>query len=76
MGGSCQISRPINNQLFAQAFGDEFNSSETLPPTTTQDVLPIKYAPKWMRRQARISFAVKQYFFCFVSREFISFIFF
>jgi len=58
MGGSCQVSRPVNNQLFTQAFGDGIASSEQLPPTTTHDVAPIKYAPKWMRRQARVSFAV------------------
>jgi hypothetical protein len=58
MGGSCQVSRPVNNQLFTQAFGDGLPSSEQLPSTTTHDVLPIKYAPKWMRRQARVSFGV------------------
>jgi hypothetical protein len=58
MGGSCQVSRPVNNQLFTQAFGDGLPSSEQLPPTTTHDVAPIKYAPKWMRRQARVSFGV------------------
>ena len=59
MGGSCQISRPVNNQLFTQAFGDGLPASEQLPPTTTHDVAPIKYAPKWMRRQARVSFGVR-----------------
>jgi len=63
MGGSCQVSRPVNNQLFTQAFGDGIASSEQLPPTTTHDVAPIKYAPKWMRRQARVSFGVSIYFF-------------
>jgi hypothetical protein len=63
MGGSCQVSRPVNNQLFTQAFGDGLPSSEQLPPTTTHDVLPIKYAPKWMRRQARVSFGVRILFF-------------
>ena len=58
MGGSCQVSRPVNNQLFTQAFGDGLSSAEQLPPTTTHDVAPIKYAPKWMRRQARVSFGV------------------
>lgn len=60
MGGSCQISRPVNNQLFTQAFGDFGNSAgDSLPATTTHDVAPIKYAPKWMRRQSRVSFAVR-----------------
>lgn len=58
MGGSCQISRPVNNQLFTQAFGDGLPSTEQHPPTTVHDVAPIKYAPKWMRRQARVSFGV------------------
>ena len=58
MGGSCQISRPVNNQLFTQAFGDGLPSAEQHPPTTIHDVAPIKYAPKWMRRQARVSFGV------------------
>ncbi|CAF0960782.1 unnamed protein product [Adineta ricciae] len=58
MGGSCQVTRAVNNQLFAQAFGDGLPASqEPLPSTTTQDVPPIKYAPKWMRRKTRISFA-------------------
>ncbi|CAF0715359.1 unnamed protein product [Adineta steineri] len=57
MGGSCQVSRPVNNQLFTQAFGDGLPpTSEPHPSTTTHDVLPIKYAPKWMRRQTRVSF--------------------
>ena len=59
MGGSCQVSRPVNNQLFTQAFGDGLSSTDALPSTTTHDVSPIKYAPKWMRRQARVSFGVK-----------------
>jgi hypothetical protein len=62
MGGSCQVSRPVNNQLFTQAFGDGLASSEQLPSTTTHDVAPIKYAPKWMRRQTRVSFGVNIYF--------------
>ncbi|CAF2122199.1 unnamed protein product [Rotaria magnacalcarata] len=56
MGGSCQVSRPVNNQLFTQAFGDGLNATEALPSTITHDVVPIKYAPKWMRRQTRVSF--------------------
>ncbi|UJR29146.1 hypothetical protein I4U23_010360 [Adineta vaga] len=57
MGGSCQVSRPVNNQLFTQAFGDGLPSTqESHPATTTHDVLPIKYAPKWMRRKTRVSF--------------------
>lgn len=57
MGGSCQVSRPVNNQLFTQAFGDGLSANEQqLPPTTTHDVPPIKYAPKWMRRRTRVSF--------------------
>lgn len=60
MGGSCQVSRPMNNQLFTQAFGDGISSTgEPLPSTTTHDVPPIKYAPKWMKRTARVSFGVK-----------------
>ncbi len=62
MGGSCQVSRPVNNQLFTQAFGDGHPTSEPLPSTTTHDVLPIKYAPKWMRRQTRVSFGVNSFF--------------
>ncbi len=65
MGGSCQVSRPANNELFTQAFGDSHPSSEQLPPTTTHDVAPIKYAPKWMRRKARVSFGVNNFFFFF-----------
>ena len=60
MGGSYQVSRPINNQLFTQAFGDGHPSVNALPATTTHDVPPIKYAPKWMRRPARVSFAVRK----------------
>ncbi|CAF1254039.1 unnamed protein product, partial [Didymodactylos carnosus] len=75
MGGSCQISRPANNQLFTQAFGNGTQGNfldhelfgggpltgqqpqpQTLLPTV-QNVAPIKYAPKWMRRQARVTFA-------------------
>ena len=70
MGGSCQVSRPVNNQLFTQAFGDGLPSSEQLPPTTTHDVPPIKYAPKWMRRQARVSFGVRKDFFPFEKLSF------
>ena len=59
MGGSCQISRPVNNQLFTQAFGDAgMMTADSNPATMIHDVAPIKYAPKWMRRQARVSFAV------------------
>jgi hypothetical protein len=58
MGGSCQVSRAVNNQLFTQAFGDGMTTTDPHPATTTHDIPPIKYAPKWMRRQARVSFAV------------------
>lgn len=58
MGGSCQVSRPMNNPLFTQAFGDAIPGNDVLPAKTTHDVPPIKYAPKWMRRSARVSFAV------------------
>ena len=73
MGGSCQVSRPVNNQLFTQAFGDGLAATEPLPSTTTHDVLPIKYAPKWMRRQARVSFGVNN-FYLFKTNLFIVFI--
>ncbi len=73
MGGSCQVSRPVNNQLFTQAFGDGLPSSEQLPPTTTHDVAPIKYAPKWMRRQARVSFGVNISFFSENKKNFFFF---
>ncbi len=71
MGGSCQVSRPVNNQLFTQAFGDGLNSAEPLPSTTTHDVLPIKYAPKWMRRRTRVSFGVN---IIFLSKKLFSLI--
>lgn len=73
MGGSCQVSRPVNNQLFAQAFCDGLNPSEALPSTTTHDVAPIKHAPKWMRRQTRVSFGVRKFCLFFENANFYLF---